>query len=54
MTALTTEEVEWLTGYWRTKPQQRTDMLYGALLLPHDVFARLSWKGSSGSTTTAK
>ena len=41
------EEVAWVTDYWRTKKQQRTDMLYGALLLPHDVFAHLSWKGHS-------
>lgn len=47
MTPFTPEEIEWITGYWRTKAQQRTGMFYGALLLPHDVFARLSWKGSS-------
>lgn len=50
MTAFTPEEIEWVTGYWRTKAQQRTDMLYGALLLPHDVFASLSWKGSRTAT----
>ncbi|TVT43746.1 hypothetical protein FNT36_06575 [Hymenobacter setariae] len=51
MTPFTPEEIEWITGFWRTKAQQRTDMLYGALLLPHDVFARLSWKGGSLSAT---
>ncbi|RZJ95501.1 MAG: hypothetical protein EOO60_00145 [Hymenobacter sp.] len=51
MTPFTPEETEWITGYWRTKAQQRTDMLYGALLLPHEVFARLSWKGGYPTTT---
>lgn len=50
MTPFTPEEIEWITGYWRTKAQQRTDMLYGALLLPHEVFARLSWKGGRSTT----
>ena len=45
MADLTPEEVEWIAEFWRTKAQQRTDMLYGALLLPHDVFAHLSYKG---------
>ncbi|RZK29444.1 MAG: hypothetical protein EOO63_09065, partial [Hymenobacter sp.] len=38
MPALTPEEINWLTEFWRTKAHQRSDMLYGALLLPHDVF----------------
>lgn len=46
MPAFTPEEKEWISTYWRTKVPQRTHMLYGALLLPHDVFAHLSWKGS--------
>jgi hypothetical protein len=45
MGAFTPEEIEWITGYWRKKTQQCTNMLYGALLLPHEVFAHLSWKG---------
>jgi hypothetical protein len=51
MTPFTPEEMEWITGYWRTKAQQRTDMLYGALLLPHEVFAHLSWKGGRSTTS---
>ncbi len=46
MAAFTQEETEWVTNYWLTKAQRRTDMLYGAMLLPHDVFASLSWKGN--------
>lgn len=48
MATLTLEEVEWISKFWRTKTQQRTDMLYGALLLPHDVFAHLSYKAYKG------
>jgi hypothetical protein len=48
MAACTPEEIAWITEYWNTKTHCRTD-LYGAMLLPHDVFAQLSWKGS-GST----
>ncbi len=46
MPAFTSEEIAWLGAYWRTKSPQRTHLLYGALLLPHEVFAHLSWKGS--------
>lgn len=52
MASFTPEEIEWITGYWRTKAQQRTDMLYGALLLPHEVFARMSWKGGRSTTSS--
>jgi len=45
MTPFTPEELAWITEYWRTKAQQHTGMFYGALLLPHEVFAQLSWKG---------
>lgn len=48
MSTFTPEEVEWVTGYWRTKEQHQTAMLYGALLLPHEVFALLSWRSSHG------
>ncbi|MGI4735794.1 MAG: hypothetical protein ACRYG7_11505 [Janthinobacterium lividum] len=44
MAAFTPEETEWVTTHWRNKKQYHTDMLYGALLLPHEVFAHLSWK----------
>jgi hypothetical protein len=48
MAAFTAEELAWIIEYWSTKTHRPTD-LYSAMLLPHDVFARLSWKGS-GST----
>ena len=44
MTAFTPEEREWAASYWRTKTAQPLALLYGALLLPHDVFLHLSWK----------
>ena len=49
MAALTPEEIRWITDYWFTQKHSATD-LYGAMLLPHEVFAQLSWKGN-GSTT---
>ena len=45
MSAFTPEETEWVT-HWFTKGTQRKAMLYGALLLPHEVFAHLSWRGN--------
>jgi hypothetical protein len=48
MAACTPEEVAWITEYWNTQTHRRT-YLYGAMLLPHDVFAHLSWK-ATGST----
>ncbi|RZJ58396.1 MAG: hypothetical protein EOO55_00810 [Hymenobacter sp.] len=54
MEAFTPEETEWITTYWRTKSHQHTDMLYGALLLPHEVFASLSWKGSRQAPPVAE
>jgi hypothetical protein len=41
LSPFTPEEVQWVTGFWLTSAQRRTDVLYGAVLLPHDVFARL-------------
>jgi hypothetical protein len=43
MAPFTPEETEWIADYWQTKRPKRPDLLYGAMLLPHDVFARLSW-----------
>jgi hypothetical protein len=45
MAALTPEEITLLSTYWSTQKHSPTD-LYGAMLLPHDVFAQLSWKGN--------
>ncbi|RZK31091.1 MAG: hypothetical protein EOO63_05045 [Hymenobacter sp.] len=45
MAALTLEEITSITDYWSTQKHSPTD-LYGAMLLPHEVFAQLSWKGN--------
>ena len=45
----TPEEMEWAASHWRTKTAQPIAMLYGALLLPHDVFLHLSWKGGQSA-----
>jgi hypothetical protein len=45
MAAFTAEELAWIIEYWSKKTYLPTD-LYAAMLLPHDVFARLSWKGT--------
>jgi hypothetical protein len=42
MAPFTPEESQWITEYWLSAAQLRTDTVYGAVLLPHDVFARLS------------
>lgn len=42
LSPFTPEESKWITEYWLTASQLRTDKVYGAVLLPHDVFARLS------------
>lgn len=47
MAPLTQEEMNWLTQFWRSKAQTRSDILYGALLLPHDAFAHLSWRAKA-------
>ena len=36
------EESSWIVDYWLNIAQQGTNAIYGAVLLPHDVFARLS------------
>jgi hypothetical protein len=45
MAALTPEEITLITDYWSKQKHSPTD-LYGAMLLPHEVFAQLSWKGN--------
>lgn len=42
MSPFTPEESKWVTEHWLSAAQHRTNVLYGAVLLPHDVFARLS------------
>lgn len=46
MAPLTSVELEWLITCWRSQTQEHTPILYGALLLPHDDLARLSWRAS--------
>ena len=45
MAALTAEEITSLTDYWATQKYASTD-LYSAMLLPHEVFAQLSYRGT--------
>jgi len=42
MVPFTEEESKWIVEYWLDGPQQRDGGLYGAILVAHDVFARLS------------
>jgi hypothetical protein len=42
MSPFTPEESKWIASHWLSRNQQRNSTLYGAVLLPHDVFARLS------------
>jgi hypothetical protein len=46
MAPLTSVELEWLITFWRSQTQEHTAILYGALLLPHDALARLSWRAN--------
>ncbi|MCC2544837.1 hypothetical protein LJY25_00140 [Hymenobacter sp. BT175] len=41
MAPFTEEESKWIVEYWLTRAEQGAE-IYGAVLLPHDVFARLS------------
>ncbi|KUG08574.1 hypothetical protein [Solirubrum puertoriconensis] len=41
MSPFTEEESQWIVGYWLSQEQQNGN-IYGAVLLPNDVFARLS------------
>jgi hypothetical protein len=47
MAPLTPVEIEGLLTCWRSQTQERAAILYGALLLPHDTFAYLSWRAST-------
>ena len=49
MSAFTPEEIEWAAMYWRTQTPQPLALLYGAQLLPHTVFSRLSWKSGQAA-----
>jgi hypothetical protein len=42
MSPFTPEESQWITESWLSSAQVRTTTVYGAVLLPHDVFARLA------------
>jgi hypothetical protein len=42
MAPFSEEESKWIVEFWLTSPQQQQGKLYGAILVAHDVFARLS------------
>jgi hypothetical protein len=42
MAPFTEEERKWIVEFWLASPQQRVGGLYGAIIVAHDVFARLS------------
>lgn len=42
MAPFTPEESAWIVDYWLSRSQQARDTVYGAVLVPDDVFARLS------------
>jgi hypothetical protein len=37
MTPFIPEEIKWVARCWHTKAQQRTDMLYGAIITPRCI-----------------
>jgi len=47
MPPLSPAEEEWLTAFWHSHPQPYATALYGALLLPHNLFVRLSWRSKA-------
>lgn len=53
MPDFTGEEIEHIKAYWRANVSQSPSLLYGALLLPHKVFAQLSWIGSVATSKTS-
>ncbi|RZK15649.1 MAG: hypothetical protein EOO56_22415 [Hymenobacter sp.] len=53
MPDFTGEEMEDIKNYWRTNVAQSPSLLYGALLLPHKLFAQLSWISNATSTRPA-
>lgn len=52
MPALSSVEEDWLVAFWHSQPQSYTTVLYGVLLLPHDLFARLSWRSRASVTAS--
>jgi hypothetical protein len=49
MPSLSPAEEERLTTLWHAQAQPPATVLYGALLLPHDLFVRLSWRANTPS-----
>ncbi|MGI4822472.1 MAG: hypothetical protein ACRYFV_14775 [Janthinobacterium lividum] len=49
MPPLSLVEEERLTTLWHAHAQPPATVLYGALLLPHDLFVRLSWRANTPS-----
>jgi len=52
MPQLSPAEEEWLTTFWYSHPQPYATVLYGALLLPHSLFVRLSWRAKAPVTVS--
>lgn len=50
--AITAEESDLLARYWQTQAPHSLELLYGAQLLPHAVFVRLSWAATPGTPAT--
>jgi hypothetical protein len=44
MQSFTPEEMDSVVAQWNNWAPHSMALLYGAQLLPHEVFARLSWK----------
>ncbi|HEX8426125.1 hypothetical protein [Hymenobacter sp.] len=42
MAPFSDEERSWILEYWLARKENESQPLFGAVLLPHDVFARLS------------
>jgi hypothetical protein len=53
MPPLSPIEEAWLGTFWHSQPQPYATVLYGALLLPHDMFARLSWRSKAPVTISS-
>ena len=49
---LTAEEANSLATHWRMEAPHSLALLYGAQLLPHEVFARLSWMATTPVTNS--
>ncbi|MCC2548597.1 hypothetical protein LJY25_19270 [Hymenobacter sp. BT175] len=53
LTPYTPDESQWIVDFWLSVEQRGTRTIYGAVLLPHDVFARLSVSQVVADTTAS-